>query len=201
MLSPVIRKKIEHKFGAPIRYPKDCDSLANAIFKQCRCKISGSTLKRLFGLIKGTEKPRMWTLDALANYLDHDSWDDLIDQIAGNKKVRTPKIESVVSRNIESGTIYSIAFGRHASIVLEYKGKNLYEVIEQTKTVLIRSDYVHIERIQLHLPLLVNSIHRGKIVLEGILIGNVTGTTSIKILKANEIFNGIQTNNIINRNT
>lgn len=182
MLSPVVRNKIEQKFGSPIRYPKDCDSLANSISKECRCKISGSTLKRLFGLIKGTEKPRLWTLDLLANYLNHKSWEDLMNHLTDNKPVVSQKIESVNSKNLITGSVYQIFFGKNTSVIIEYTGKNLFKVIEQERTVLLKSDLITIEKIQLHLPLLVKSIQRGRLVLDGILIGTVTGATSIKLL-------------------
>ncbi|MBL7889706.1 MAG: hypothetical protein JNL24_09140 [Bacteroidia bacterium] len=182
MLSPLIRKKIEQKFGSPIRYPKDCDALADAISRECRCKISGSTLRRLFGLAKGIDKPRLWTLDTLSNYLGHDSWENLMNQITGNKIEKSPKIESVLSKNAGLGAIYSVSFGKNSSVIIEYKGRNLYEVIEQEKTVLLRADIVCIEKIQQHLPLLVESIQRGRLALDGVLIGTVTGTTSIKLL-------------------
>lgn len=186
MLSPVIRNKIEQKFGSPIRYPKDCDSLANSISKECRCKISGSTLKRLFGLIKGTEKPRLWTLDLLANYLKYKSWEELMNHLTDNKPAASQKIESVISKNLSPGCVYLIAFGKNTSIIIEYSGKNLFEVIGQERTILQESDVVCIEKIQLHLPLLVKSIQRGRIVLDSVLIGNVTGTTSIKLLNKNK---------------
>lgn len=186
MLSPVIKNKIEQKFGAPIRYPKDCDSLADSISRECKCKISGSTLKRMFGLIKGTEKPRLWTLDLLANYLNYKSWDDLMNHLTDNKPSVTQKIESVNSKNVNPGFIYQISFGKNISVIIEYTGKNLYEVIEQERTVLLKSDIICIEKIQLHLPLVVKSIQRGKLILDSVLIGTVTGTTGIKLLSKNK---------------
>ncbi|MBN8695167.1 MAG: hypothetical protein J0L87_01445 [Bacteroidetes bacterium] len=195
MLSPVIRNKIEQKFGSPIRYPKDCDSLANSISKECRCKISGSTLKRLFGLIKGTEKPRLWTLDLLANYLNHKSWEELLNHLTDNKPVVSQKIESVNSKNLTPGSVYQISFGKNTSVIIEYTGKNQYEVVEQERTVLLKSDVVFIEKIQLHLPLLVKSIQRGRLVLDGVLIGTVTGTTSIKLLSKNKSVSSLQHTN------
>ena len=50
MLSEIIKKKIENKSGLRVRYVRDCNALAEKISSECHCRISGSTLRRLYGL-------------------------------------------------------------------------------------------------------------------------------------------------------
>jgi len=179
MLSPVIKQKIETKFGMQIRYPKDCDALAITISDFCKCKISGSTIKRLFGMIKGTDTPRLWTLDLMALYIGFNSWNELANQLAENKTKKKDELEILFSKNLKRGMVYKIRFGKTSSITLEYQGSCLYAIIDQAKTVLMKLDILEIEKIQLHFPLLIKKIKRTNSVMESILIGSVTGVTEI----------------------
>jgi hypothetical protein len=43
--------------------------------------VSASTLKRLYGFVKGVEQPRQFTLDLIAQYIDFPDWDALINKI------------------------------------------------------------------------------------------------------------------------
>jgi hypothetical protein len=184
MLLPLVKKKIEEKFGSPIRYPKDCDALANAISKACKCKISNSTIKRLFGIIKGSESPRLWTLDLIGLYLGFDSYTDLISHLTDNKAKRKDRLEIIISKNLTKGRSFNILCGQSISIVIENLGKGSYRVLGQTKTVLFANDILEIEKIQMHFPVLIKSIKRDGDYLDGIFIGAVTGVTAITEIKS-----------------
>jgi hypothetical protein len=77
MLSKVIKDMMVEKCGHEIRYPKDCSVLANHISKTCKTSISPSTLMRLFGFVRGTKEPRLYTLDIVAEYLGYPAWEHL----------------------------------------------------------------------------------------------------------------------------
>ena len=76
MLNALIIKEIEGKFGTPIKYPKDCESLSNSIQLNCNKLISVSTLKRLMGFVKQVEQPHKHTLDVIANYIGYKDWEE-----------------------------------------------------------------------------------------------------------------------------
>ena len=185
MLSLLIKKKIETKYGAPIRYPKDCDALAVAIGKSCKCQISGSTIKRLFGLIKGTETPRMWTLDLIAFYLDYESWDGLVNEITENNSNSPQKIEIILSKGLKKGRSFKVAFGKKIVISIEYTGKGQFLLAETSKTPLKTLDVLEIEKIQLHHPLLIKKVKRNDEIMEGLVLGSITGVTEIAELEEN----------------
>jgi hypothetical protein len=77
MLSEIIKRKIEQKAGQRIRYSRDCDTLAEKIFSDCKCSISSSILKPLFGFVKGEKGPCAFTLDILATFNGYQPWDEL----------------------------------------------------------------------------------------------------------------------------
>ncbi len=183
MLSPVIKDKLARKYGSELRYSKDMDLLAEKISKECKCKISGSTLRRLWGFSKHTiESPRTNTLDVIANFLNEPSWDALINHLTGNKINKAEQITIVSSKGLKSSETYQVLFGNKCWIVLQYLSQNEFKVIEQHKTVLCNGDLVELDKIQLHLPLVIKTIQRGKIELDGVIIGNITGVSAIKIL-------------------
>lgn len=179
MLSLSVKKMIELKYGTPIRYAKDADLLAVAISKECKCKISGSTLKRLFGLIGGAETPRMWTLDIIALYLDHESWDSLMDHITGNSKSIVDKIEVVHSKGLKKGKLYKISFGKRSCVTIEHIGRGSFVVLEEKALPINKLDIIEVEKMQLHIPLVIKQIKRGDEILDKIMIGKVTGVTDI----------------------
>ena len=75
VLSPTVKQQIELRFGQPIRYSKDCENLALDFSTSCGETISPTTLKRLFGFAKPITQPRLYTLDVLAKYIGHSSWE------------------------------------------------------------------------------------------------------------------------------
>ena len=71
-----------------MRYPKDCEALASIISSVCNERVSASTLKRLYGFVKGVEQPRQFTLDLIAQYIDFPDWDALINKINNVKPIQ-----------------------------------------------------------------------------------------------------------------
>lgn len=85
MIDARAKQKIEAKLGLPIRYPKDCDALAESIYTNCHKNISPSTLKRLFGFVKNIKQPHLHTLDVVANYVGYAHWGELLQDMDKDK--------------------------------------------------------------------------------------------------------------------
>ena len=64
-------------YGQEISYPKDCQYLSDSILQNTKRRISVSTLKRLFGIIKSPYNPSKYTLDTIALYLNYQNWSEL----------------------------------------------------------------------------------------------------------------------------
>jgi len=182
MLSIRIKEKIEKEFGkGSIKYAKDCDALARAIEAKCNCKISSSTLKRLFGINKGgTESPRVFTLDVLANYIDYHSWEDLLRDITKANKKKTQPIQALVSKGLNKGAKFYIGFSPLSYIVIEYFRNSRYKILLQSRTVLMPDDTIEIAKIETHVPLLIRKVIRNDIMHPEIILGKITGVTEIK---------------------
>jgi len=178
MISKVIRRKVEQKFGSSIKYPSDCQRLAEAIEKACHCKLSATTIKRLFSLTKDKSQPRPYTLDVIANYLGYPDYDGLINDIV-DTKTKVAKIELIETRKLKAGIALRIKFGHVAKVDLTYLGKGKYRVTESEKVDLLKDDVVEIALIKLDMPVLINRLIRDEINYTGFVVGKITGATEI----------------------
>jgi hypothetical protein len=199
MLSPVIKKKIIGRYKQEVKYPKQCEALASAMNAVCGNKISASTLKRLWGFSKASEgQPRIWTLDAIAEYVGYKSWEELQNDIAGNKVNKNKRIESVDCSLLKPGKRFSIMFGKVASTKIEYKGKNWFTVLDAHKVALKAGDEVYIEKMQLEFPVLIKKMKRSGTLTNALIIGGVTGITEITDSETEKVNAQKQSNGMVN---
>ena len=182
MLSIRIKEKIEKEFGkGSIKYAKDCDILANAIATKCNCKVSSSTLKRLFGINKsGTRSPRAYTLDVIANYIGYHTWEDMIRDITHANKKKIQPLQMLISKELSAGAKFLIYFSPQSHIAIEYINNNRFKLILQNRTPLMVNDVLEITKVETHVPLLIRKIIRNDIIHSETILGKITGVTEIK---------------------
>ena len=72
-----LKKEIELNFGRKILSRGDCEELSELIYQNTYKDINYNTLRRLFGLAKGTT-PRKYTLDLLSVYVGYQSYNDFL---------------------------------------------------------------------------------------------------------------------------
>jgi hypothetical protein len=181
MLSRVLKEKIQKKYGAKIKYPKDCYGLAEHIKSECKCVVSASTLKRAFGFTQGTEYLRPATKDALAAYLGMDDWNKLQDDLLGRKVSRKPIIEQLQSSELKQGQVVLVMFGKVSFIKIQHCGEGMYKVIDQCKSKVETGDEVFFSQIKLDYPLLV-SMKKAGARMRDVILGELTGVTEIELL-------------------
>lgn len=75
-------QKVEEVYQYPIVHTKDCVNLAYAISAKTNERISGSTIKRLYGFVKSTSAPSNFTLNLLAKYIDFDGFKSFSETLA-----------------------------------------------------------------------------------------------------------------------
>ncbi|MFN5207935.1 MAG: hypothetical protein ACK5D8_00455, partial [Bacteroidota bacterium] len=101
---------MEKKYGQPVRYPKDCIALSEDIFDKCRRRISESTLKRMMGFVKGIRAPRRYTLDIIAQYLDHTDYLELEISLGvqGDSEYRIPM--QILAYDLDPGMLICFCY-------------------------------------------------------------------------------------------
>lgn len=182
MLSEIIKKKIEDKSGIKIRYGRDCVTLSEKIFSDCNLKLSASTLRRLFGFVKGTSEVRAHTLDVLSNYLGFTSWEDLIQPLDMNSDTISDNITELKTANLKKGEKYQYSYKPDAEVVIEYIGKSHFKVISAKRSQLKTNDVFKVGVLNLHHPLFIIEVERDCSPLGKIIEAKVSGITMIKKL-------------------
>ncbi|WP_372774391.1 hypothetical protein [Mangrovibacterium sp.] len=75
-----LKQEIQNRFGTDILYDADCQRLSELLLVKTKRKISVSTLKRFFGLVKSPNRPSKYTLDTLAQFLQFTDWLDFLNR-------------------------------------------------------------------------------------------------------------------------
>jgi len=181
MLTPVIRKLIEDKYGEQIRYPVDCDALQHHIFTVCRSRISASTLKRLFGFDKATE-PRLQTLDVLASYVGYFSWDKLIDNLCVNACNESETLNELQPSSLKVEDEVELRHKPSSIILIKYTGNDSFIVKMAVNNKLQHGDELTVGRIIQSYPLIIKDVVRNGFSLGHQIVGRCSGITHIKLV-------------------
>jgi hypothetical protein len=189
MLETEIKLLIEKKFGRTIRYPKDCEELAQMMRENFDLVISASTLKRLWGFYKETEAPRLYSLDTLAKFLGFENWD----QMDARLVVNTSEFEDLVSIDIKQLTheeTLVVEYSPSRKLLLKYQTDFTFEVLESTTNKILVGDTLRIYNMVKNYPLICHSVVRGNEEKGKYIGGKNEGITYLcvvnKTTKANE---------------
>lgn len=183
MISKVIKDKIEAKFGQSVRYSKDCEALAIDISSNTSHTVSGTTIKRLMGFVKGIQEPRLYTLDALAEYLGYPSFEDLIKEFDTSAYSDFVEIESLGIADIQPNEHIKFTYQPNREITVKYLAENAFEIIEVQNSKLQRGDIINFNQIVLAHPLFIKEVVRKQHSLGQYIAGKISGITSIEKLK------------------
>jgi len=165
-----------------VRYSRDCDILSDKIYSVSHCKLSASTLRRLFGFIKGTKEARAHTLDVISNYLGYSTWDDLIETLdnSGNSSIKI--ITELKSSKLKVGDKYQYLCKPDVEVTLEYIGKSRFQVLAAKNSQLQQNDIFIASVLSLHRPLFILEVERNGKPLGKVIEAKVSGITVIRKL-------------------
>jgi hypothetical protein len=179
MLSEIVKKQVEQKTGQEIRYPRDCTMLAEKIFSQCNCRISASTLRRLFGFDKSKNAPRDYTLDIIAQYIGYPSWGAVLKSLNSKEEKPVKEIMEVNVPSLKRGEKLELAYKPNASLLIEYIGNTRFKVLSATNSRLKKDEIFKANLIAKHRPMFVLEVE-GRFQDEKIIEGKVSGITHIR---------------------
>jgi len=160
MIPEFLKSRIEMRYGKSIRYPKDCEALAVSISKHCGEKISATTLMRIFGLMKSSTKPRLYSLDLIAQYSGFENWDAAINDNQLSDKTYFDTIDKIVVISLKKNQIINIQYSPNRNLKLEYHGAMNFVVREAQNSKLLPGDLVQIIRIECSFPLVCEYVIR-----------------------------------------
>ena len=179
MLSKLIKQKIEARLGHAVRYPKDCDRLADHISEMCKARISASTIRRLMGFVNSMSEPRLYTLDVIAEYLGHKGWQELLASFEPACGEPEPVIEKLDPEQMKNGQAIQVAY-EPAKVIEIRKVGGLLRVVSSNEKRLLLNDEVRFRLLELHYPITFTHHFRDGSSLGKLQLATVSGITSIK---------------------
>jgi len=177
-----VRIALESKFGKPIRYPKDCIALAEDIYRLCKVKISESTIKRLMGFVKGTENPRIYTLDILANYLGFTDYATMHSGLKYRHNSDFNSLPSIQTGQLNGGTFLEFQYAPDRRVIVKYAGNHTFEVKESHNSKLQAGDIFQAMHLVEGYPLILQDVLRNASSLGSFTAGKTGGIRQLRIL-------------------
>lgn len=182
MISKVVKSVIEKKFGQPVKYSRDCEALAADVSEKCKCKISGTTIRRIFGVVKTKQTPREYTLDLLAQYAGYSDYDNLISSLNKTNHDDENNITEVISEKIKKGVQFEITYSLNSTISILYLGSKKFKVINSKNGLFMEDDILKLNYFALYHPLFILNVERDGKPLGKVIEAKISGITSIKKL-------------------
>jgi hypothetical protein len=160
MIPEFLKIRIEMRFGKSIRYSKDCETLAASISKHCGEKISATTMMRLFGLMKTDSKPRLYTLDLVAQFAGFDSWEAAIKDDYLSEQSSIDQINSLIISSLAIQQKIHITYSPDRMLKLAYLGSMDFEVKEVQNSKLQVGDIIKVLRLECSFPFVCENVTR-----------------------------------------
>ena len=113
-------ERIEQKVDRRMKTPKDFEYLSVCIFETLHQRISSTTLKRMWGYVPESVKPRASTLNLLAQFVGAENWEAFCQQEQEPVPEIEPEPEPIQPPSVEplQSTRFHTTFKRVAFIVL-----------------------------------------------------------------------------------
>lgn len=137
-----LKKDVSKRFGDQLRTVNDYERLAEILRSEQGAPVSVSTLKRLWGYVKGYDSVRRQTLDILSRYVGYADWTYYVRHI-NRKYARQSKflVDGFKSEELQIGEIINIAWQPNRTCSLLYLGNSRFKVLRATNTKLHPDDH------------------------------------------------------------
>ena len=145
MITPEIEELktyIEQKYGKMLCTTTDFEEFSIYLKQKIGKNISASTLKRLYGYVNDEHKPRIVTLDALAQFIGYNNYVEFTQWLKNNTKYNSSFFiaKQLISADLEKGTEIHIGWSPNRILKLHYLGNSTYEVITSENSKLQSGD-------------------------------------------------------------
>lgn len=137
-LQTALLARVEHSCRRSMKTPRDFEWLSNEL-SASSAPVSTMTLKRLWGYLPGTTRPRQYTLDCLARYLDYRDYDHFCDheqdqagEVPSNVVV-SKRLDVVRELAVRDRVMLSWKPGRQCTVRYLGGGQFVVEASERTR--------------------------------------------------------------------
>ena len=135
MVSPEIitlRKDIEQRMGQSLQTPYDFQLLIQHIWNERHMVISLSTIKRLWGYIDSSARPRLSTLNMLSQFLGYTDWNAYLAALELRCETESDlfKGEGISTADLSINDLIQVSWLPNRQCTFRYLGNNRFEVTE-----------------------------------------------------------------------
>ena len=133
--------QVEKQFGKTISTPNDYYKLSMDLH-QMKQSVSVATLKRLWGYVGDVHQPRLATLDALACYIGHNSFEPFCSWLKSNTGFDSSAFltEHLSVSGLNAGDEIEIGWAPNRLVKLQYMGDAMFKVLESQNSKLQMGD-------------------------------------------------------------
>ncbi len=132
----LLKRRVEEREGIKPAAPSDFLALTAHINDVIDGQLNEYTLMRLWGYLRQYKTIRHSTLDLLAKYVGHNSWNDFLSAERAKLQEESGLVArpSIHTQNLQAGDKVRIAWLPDRISTLLYKGNHLFEIIETENT-------------------------------------------------------------------
>ena len=180
----VLRQMIEQSIGRKVTTPADFVFLRDIIATRCQDTLSDSTLKRIWGYVKGYGSTNATPLSLLARCVGFRNWQDFLQHYA---------IHGVTSHYILNTTLYANDIAKDASVLVTWQpdrrclflhlGEGLFRVTDSINSKLQIGDTFHCGCFIVGQPLYLYDFKHGDEPSSIFVVGKQGGLSEVKICK------------------
>ena len=180
-----LKSLVEQRYGKILGTTTDFEEFSFYLEKEVDKKISASTLKRLYGYVGDDHKPRIVTLDILANYIGHKNYMAFCQWLKTSTKYNSSffKANQLVSSDLTKGAQIAIGWSPNRILQLRYLGNSTYEIEHAENSKLQKGDKFVTGCFIKEQPLFLPYIERGGERTASFVAGRNGGLTMINIVK------------------
>lgn len=173
----LLRKMVEERVLYVPQTPADFERLGRMIWDDVHLQISTTTLKRLWGYVKGGETVRLATLDVLSAFLGFPSWNHFqahytLTDVSGE----WPE-GAVITRSLPIGAKVEVRWLPNRRCIFRHLGDGLFRVQESEHSKLVVDDVFHCDSFIPKHPLYLDELTRGNKELGHYIAGKKGGIT------------------------
>ena len=138
-----LKSLVEQEYGKILATTTDFEEFSFFLEKHTGDKVSPSTLKRLYGYVSDNHKPRMVTLDILAQYIGHKNYMEFKQWLKTSTRYNSSffKASQLVSSDLKKGTEIAIGWSPNRILRLRYLGESTYEILASENSKLEAGDH------------------------------------------------------------
>ena len=121
---------VEERYGKKLSTTTDFDEFSLSLQRKNNIAVSSSTMKRLYGYVGDSHKPRVQTLDLLAIYIGHKDYASFVSWLKTSTRYNSSFFNAgqLVSSDLRCGDVIEIGWAPNRLLRLEYLGNSTYKV-------------------------------------------------------------------------